>query len=502
MDKPSSPRIAVTAATMACILVLAPATGHAQTAPSPPLPPPPAFAADAIGQAQRMRVFPDPPATAASQSIPPVIAALTAATDPAGTAGTLQPGGATTTGDNAFFQPLGTNGRSCATCHDPQTGWTVNLPGIHARFQASRGTDPLFRLVDGATCPTAPVSTPTTLLRAYALLLGRGLFRVGLPVPAAAQFAVTAVDDPYGCSAQPATGLTSPTAGILSVYRRPLPTTNLRFLTGIMWDGREPSLASQAVDATLIHAQADATPTGAQQAQMTGFESGLYTAQAADTAAGALNAAAAAGGVEVLAQQPFAPGINDPANPGLFDRAAFKLYPAWLTLAGADPATRARQSIARGERIFNTRPFTISGVAGLNGAGSPGLRGSCSTCHNTPNVGNHSTNAMMDIGVTAANPPGLDVAGLPVFTLTCTAGPLAGRSVAVTDPGRALITGQCADIGKTKVPALRALATRAPYFHNGAAAGLPSVIEFYNRRFAIGLTPQEREDLVNFLQAL
>jgi cytochrome c peroxidase len=32
-----------------------------------------------------------------------------------------------------------------------------------------------------------------------------------------------------------------------------------------MWDGREPSLFSQAVDATLTHAQASATPTPTQQ---------------------------------------------------------------------------------------------------------------------------------------------------------------------------------------------------------------------------------------------
>jgi hypothetical protein len=32
-----------------------------------------------------------------------------------------------------------------------------------------------------------------------------------------------------------------------------------------MWDGREPNLASQAVDATLGHAQAITAPTSAQQ---------------------------------------------------------------------------------------------------------------------------------------------------------------------------------------------------------------------------------------------
>src|SRR5262249_39100272 len=51
--------------------------------------------------------------------------------------------------------------------------------------------------------------------------------------------------------------------------------------------------------------------------------------------------------------------------------------------------------------------------------------------------------------------------------------------------GRALVTGRCEDIGKFKVPTLRALAARAPYFHNGSAATLEDVVEFYDRRFPL-----------------
>ena len=74
--------------------------------------------------------------------------------------------------------------------------------------------------------------------------------------------------------------------------------------------------------------------------------------------------------------------------------------------------------------------------------------------------------------------------------------------ISTTDPGRALITGKWEDIGKLKGPVLRALAARAPYFHNGSAAGLKEVIDFYNVRFSMGLTDAERNDLVNFLNAL
>jgi cytochrome c peroxidase len=101
-------------------------------------------------------------------------------------------------------------------------------------------------------------------------------------------------------------------------------------------------------------------------------------------------------------------------------------------------------------------------------------------------------------------PPALDISGLPVFTLQCmlTQGPLAGKRFIVTDPGRALISGKCADIGKVKGPILRGLAARAPYFHNGSAATLMDVVNFYDQRFKIGFTDQQKQDLVNFLNTL
>ena len=74
-----------------------------------------------------------------------------------------------------------------------------------------------------------------------------------------------------------------------------------------------------------------------------------------------------------------------------------------------------------------------------------------------------------------------------------------GRS---TDPGRALITGLWADVGKVKGPILRGLAARAPYFHNGSAAALSDVVTFYDNRFNVGFTDQEKVDLLAFLNSL
>jgi cytochrome c peroxidase len=91
---------------------------------------------------------------------------------------------------------------------------------------------------------------------------------------------------------------------------------------------------------------------------------------------------------------------------------------------------------------------------------------------------------------------------VPLYTLRCLTGSLAGRTVRTSDPGRALVTGRCADIARFKVPTLRALAARAPYFHDGSAATLEDVIEQYERQFGIGLVGGEKADLVAFLKAL
>jgi cytochrome c peroxidase len=478
-------------------------------AASGPNSPETAWQAGAIGHAQAMRKFPD--VDKGNQAVPDILPQLQTDTDPSGTIATEQSHGVTVTKTNPFFQSLGTNDRSCVTCHQPNDGWTVSAAGVQARFAASDGADPIFRLVDGATCPNDDVSSPAAKLEAYQLLLGKGLLRIGLPIPAGAEFSVTVLEDPYGCNTNPDTGLTSASSGIVSIYRRPLPATNLGFLSGIMWDGREPSLTSQAIDATLGHAQADAAPNVAQQKQIVAFETGLATAQSYDTAAHDLNAAGANGGPAALLDQlsAFFIGINDPfgLNPtgAAFNSNIFTLFEAWAALPGGDGVTAARKQIARGEAIFNTTPITITGVGGINDAQTPSVSGFCGTCHDTPNVGDHSVKAPLDIGIVGAHanaPPALDITGLPVFSLLCVSGPLAGHNFTVTDPGRAMISGKCADIGKVKGPILRGLASRAPYFHNGSAATLMDVVNFYDQRFGLNFTSQQKADLVAFLNSL
>ncbi|MDE3219589.1 MAG: hypothetical protein KGO23_09460, partial [Nitrospirota bacterium] len=206
-----------------------------------------------------------------------------------------------------------------------------------------------------------------------------------------------------------------------------------------------------------------------------------------------------------LVTQPFFVGINDPLgeNPYKtpFNPVVFTLFtPSWVQANSEDDRATRRASILRGQTLFNSHPINITGVGGLNDAtGLALMKGTCGTCHDTPNVGNHSVSAPLNIGVSDVTSP-LDVSYLPVITLRQKADPT--KEISTTDPGRALVTGKWADIGKFKGPILRGLSARAPYFHNGSAAGLKEVIEFYNVRFDMKLTEREKADLAAFLSAL
>lgn len=422
-----------------------------------------------------------------------------------------------------FFQSLGTNGRSCGTCHAPSDAFGLSAADAQFRYFVTQGKDPLFAQVDGSTCPTGPVNN--------SLVINNGLIRIGIQVPPNTtdanppQFTMTAVQDPYGCA------LTTNSQGqqTASMYRRPLPTSNLGFLSSVMFDGRESffyllnnqqtfsanlntDLTQQAIDATLGHAQATQPPTQTQLSQIVSFELALNSAQLYDFFAGNLyGQKGSQGGPQFLPTQQYYPGINDSLGGDphgqQFNPNAFTIYSSWQNSSNLQQA-----SISRGEQIFNTQPLTISDVPGLT-TGTQTIMGTCTTCHDTPNVGDHSFPLPLDIGTghsllyetdpnIIAGLQQLQQPTLPVFQLVCTQGAEAGQTFYTTDPGKALISGQCTDIGRIKGPILRGLAARAPYFHNGAAASLSQLVSFYNKRFQIGLTQQQTQDLINFLQTL
>ena len=444
-----------------------------------------------------------------------------------------------------FFQSLGTNGRTCGTCHQPSDGMSVSATDIDLRFLLTQGMDPIFRTVDGSNCDhDIDVSTLEGRAAAYSLLRTRGLIRIALSVPTNANYQVTSVRNAYGCSE----------TDTISMYRRPLPSTNLRFLSAVMFDGRESSpvtgttkilysnypssllsdLAHQSVDATTTHAQGNGTrPTAAEQQEIVNFEMGLTTAQTFGFETGFLNQRGATGGPLALVNQPFFISINSSVHAlvpaleqpgglvtpgdGQFTPSIFDTFDAWAKLPEFDP----RAAVARGQALFNSLPINITGVAGINddvstgglvAGGIPSLTGTCGTCHDTPNVGNHSFPTPLNIGTGdpdsangAVNLGGLDITYLPsikVCKLDPTTGTPKDDCKTTTDLGQALIDGDFDHVGKIKGPILRGLSARAPYFHNGSARTLLDVVHFYETRFGLSLTHQQESDLVAFLSSL
>src|SRR5215475_10169225 len=199
--------------------------------------------------------------------------------DPSGAVSTASIHGAIDT-HNPFFQSLGTNGRACSTCHLASDGMSLSNTTARATFVSTGGQDPLFADVDGANCPGVARDDAA----AHSLLIAHGLIRVALPVLDGADYMVQTVYDPYGCAdyIDPSTNKRT-----LSQYRRPLPSTNLRFLSAVMFDGRETfapltnrgtfhanlvtDLTHQALDATLGHAQAAVAPTSQQLSAIVDF---------------------------------------------------------------------------------------------------------------------------------------------------------------------------------------------------------------------------------------
>jgi cytochrome c peroxidase len=438
---------------------------------------------------------------------------------------------------DGFFANLGTNGRTCNTCHVEAAGWTFTPR--QARSLAPN--DPLFTPNDGSDCPAISASQAANSALSSEVL-NYGLIRVQLPIPATANYALVSATNPKGCAIAPGS---AGVAGQLFLFRRPLPSTNLFFESAIMWDGRETlellttaaglqslgpldfDLADQANSATTGHAQGAPIVNTPVQADIVAFETQLNTAQLNvflpyQGLYAYLRADGAHGGpdyLEDVVAPEFFVGVNDPLKPG-FSNASFDIFAAW------EPTSRryaklepGEQAIGRGEAIFNTTTFVIHDVPGLNSTASDPLYnasdplagqdivGGCGVCHNNPNVGNHSSSLPINIGVTLAHPVNndgspnafLDIGNLPVYTLKNVS---TSATVQVTDPGKAMLSGKWTDIGKTKGPMLRGLAARAPYFHNGSAKDLMAVVQFYNARFQIGLTQQQMNDLVAFLSAL
>ena len=447
--------------------------------------------------------------------------------DPTGRLTVLNSGGPVATKGHPFFERVGSNGRACVTCHQPANSMSVSGEAIRERWRVTAGKDPIFAAIDGSNNP----SLPQELEASHSLLLNRGLFRVGLPWPPARnqnpEFGIEVVSDPTGVNRDPQWGFQS-TAPSISVFRRPRMAANLKYVlepdstpfnvklgvlldkdpeTGapvsmnLMADARAATLKIQAEDAYRNHLEGKKGLTAEELARIVAFESQVYAAQTWDSGAKDLVESGEPGALgpgNLLREQ--AGILNSPAKP------------VFLSFDGWKKDSEFRKSVARGNDIFLNRQFWVRNVGHINsiGLGNPAKR-SCAVCHNAVMSGMDRAPGWVDLGTTnypTWTEPGVasDKGELPVFKLTCRADakahPFLGRVIYTTDPGRGLITGKCADIGAITMGQFRGLAARAPYFVNGSAKTLMELVDYYDRRFDIRLTGQEKQDLVNFLGVL
>jgi len=458
----------------------------------------------------------------------------------------LNADGAFSTRDHAFFTALGTNGRACVTCHQPSDGMSLSAKTAQRRWELTNGKDPLFAAIDGSNCPSLPQEEKAS----HSLLLERGLFRIPMRWPPRdasgkaiePEFSIEVVSDPTGCNLDPVYGLNSDNPTV-SVFRRPRPAANLRYVmqipqgvfpydmvffndrtllprdpeTGefvpmqLMSDGRVNTLKEQAVDAGVHHLQVMGKKlTKKQLDQIESFERQVYAAQVYHKLGGDLTSPDAPPGLSPNALRDGAAGRlgNNPIN------KVFGSFQSWANQPEKPNETpeekeirEFRASAARGADIFWKRRFMIRDVGMYNdkGLGNPIKRSCGSGCHNTLLMGMDLAPGYMDLGLN--NFPWQNVrTDLPLFKITCkdNAKPQSylGRVIYSHDPGRALVTGRCGDVGASITQQMRGLAARAPFFMNGSSMDLREMVDFYDRRFNIGYTESEKVDLVNFMSTL
>jgi hypothetical protein len=460
--------------------------------------------------------------------------------DATGELGVMVEGAPLDTRGHAFFDAVGTNGRACVTCHQPSDAMSLSAKTAQQRWKDTQGKDPLFAASDGANCPDLPQADPAS----HSLLLQRGLIRVAAPWPPRAvdgtpidpEFTLEVVRDPTGCNNSAQYGLRSATP-MVSVYRRPRMVANAKYVehqnfgvgpfvgktgspsardpeTGkpvamnIMSDARHATLKVQAVDAAHTHLLAELTP--AQLAQITDFERRIYVAQETQDGAGSLTSPS---GPPAFGARNMARGDAGVLGNNT-TRYVFPMGDAWKGPQKPEEA-EMRASIQRGHDVFFFRTFWIRDSMHLNtvGLGNPTKR-TCATCHGMHMTGMDVANGWMDIGTTnlpwaketPLNPWNTEQPQLPLFRVTCKPGvpehPYLGRVIYTQDPGRALASGKCNDVGAMVMHQFRGLAARAPYFTNGSAATLRELIDYYDRRYNIQYTEQERLDLEHFLGSL
>jgi len=300
---------------------------------------------------------------------------------------------------------VGGNGRTCVTCHTERTG-TLSP----AQVAGLRPNDPLFQH------DAADDLGGNTFNR----LRSNATFLVEIPLPDNVSL--------VGSSARSV------------IVRRGVPTVdNVPALDPVlMWDGREPDLQRQALNAWLRHSQITKVPSAADLDAVAAYERTLFNR---DT----LEKFAASGAVPQLP-----PGRTESEKRGR----------VWLT---------------------DDNPVN----------GNP-PRGRCVHCHSGPMLNQFSPGAVA-LGFPAALGARFfsafvsefNAAGQTPLTYRFTAEDGSTTDLTSPDPGRALITGDPNDFNRFKIPTIWGAKDTAPYFHNNSAATLEELMNHYQKYFRL-----------------
>jgi cytochrome c peroxidase len=429
--------------------------------------------------------------------------------------------------DTAFH---GTNGRSCATCHVREEHTSLHPENVAARLAADP-TDPLFNPID-ADDPTAAEPTYEHLKK--------GLIRVVITLP-----------DNMDLIDFDGNVVTGPDRSV-QVWRAVPTVENTALTAPYQYDGRKATLQEQAQGAITAHSQGPKVSKKDLDA-IAEFQKDQFTSKRAEIVAKQLEHGVP---VEDIVPPEVYMKLTDAQARGrdVYNIACEACHGGATTLQVTnrqvhDLAFVKLKDDGTGNVLFDTsvqppkavlnpqphNEFLNVGFANISYLGQ--IYGDLFGPRFNKDVplpqyryrfykDKKRKVKLVDlppVPVTASGNPfdlqaALDENGAPIV------GPNFLPQLFSTDPGRAAITGNPADFEAFDVPALRGIANTAPYFHDNSAETLKDAIDLYSRFilpffgtalnlpanlppedgsfFPESLSPQQKSDLIEFLQVL
>jgi cytochrome c peroxidase len=438
------------------------------------------------------------------------------------------------TGEQLFQTAFaGTNGRSCATCHVP-ADHTGLSPAHVQELLAANPSDPLFNSID-ADDPLAAVPTYEHLKK--------GLVRVTLPLPDNMDLL-----DFSG-------NVVTPADRKISVWRAVPSVENSAITAPYQYDGRKATLQEQAQGAITAHSQGGQV-AGTDLDAIAEFQKGLFSSNRAKKVATKLDQGvpvdqitrpelqmdeltpAQARGLAVynVACEACHGGAKNlqVVNRQVHDLAFVELKPDGNVLF--DTSVQPPRPVLKPQphnEFLNVGFANISylgqlfAAIGLGDLFGPRFNKDVALPQYRYRFYTDATRTVQTVDlppipVTVTGSPfdlqaQVDESGAPIV------GPNFLPQIWSTDPGRAAITGDPADFEAFDVPQLRGIAGSAPYFHDNSAETLKDAVDLYSRFilpffgplnlpavlppeansfFPESLSPQQKQDLLEFLQLL